>query len=494
MFGTGQGKADTTRKLAVLETLSASVMIADNERNIVYINKALCDFLTDNEAAIQKDLPSFKVDGLVGTNIDMFHKNPDHQKSMIAKMSGMFETTIEVGGVKFDLIAQPIMNGAKRIGTVVEWRDAAERIARQDYQAQIEAVGRSQAVISFDAYGNIQNANEGFCGATGYALDEIVGQHHRIFMPRDTANQPEYEAFWESLRGGQAQVAEFERVTKAGDPLWIRASYSPLLGTDGKVYKVVKFAVDITDEVTARDRREKAQAAIRADLEQITGAVSSANQQASTVASSADQASDNVQAVAAGIEELVASVNEINQQVVEASTVSRRAEAEAERTTVTVSGLSDAASEIENVVKLISDIAEQTNLLALNATIEAARAGEAGKGFAVVASEVKSLATQTGKATEEIGQSIQKVLGSTNEAVEAIKIISDTIVKVNEITTTISSAVEEQSATTSEMSGSMQVASDGVRQITEGVREIADAATLVDESVQKVQQAASALG
>lgn len=494
MLGLLSNSLETKRLLNVLENLSASVMIADNDRNIVYINKALISFLTESENAIQKDLPAFKVAGLVGGNIDVFHKDPSHQKRMITAMDGLFETMIEVGGMKFDLIAQPIMEGGKRLGTVVEWRDAGDRLARQDYQAQVEAVGRSQAVISFDPDGIILDANDNFLAATGYTLDEIVGKHHKIFCAPEHAASSEYQQFWADLGNGQPSMGEVERRNKAGQELWLNASYSPLLDHKGKVYKVVKFATDITEIVQRRAKRRDAQAEMSRDISDITGAVSSANMQASTVAGSADQASENVQAMAAGIEELVASVNEINQQVVEASTVSRQAEKEAERTTQTVAGLSEAASEIENVVKLISDIAEQTNLLALNATIEAARAGEAGKGFAVVASEVKSLATQTGKATEEIGHSISKVLTSTGEAVDAIKIISETIMKVNEITTVISSAVEEQSATTSEMSGSMQVAADGVKQISDGVRDIAESAKLVDSSIQKVGEAASALG
>lgn len=494
MFGLSGSKTDVTRQLTVLENLSASVMIADNDRNIVYINKALISFLTENETAIQRDLPAFQVAGLVGGNIDIFHKKPDHQKKMISKMDGLFETMIDVGGVKFDLIAQPVMHGSKRLGTVVEWRDAADRLARQDFKAQVEAVGRSQAVISFTPDGIILDANANFLAASGYSLDEIVGKNHSIFATPEYANSDAFRKFWVDLRAGEGFVGEVERRNKAGQPLWLRASYSPLLDNNGKVYKVVKFASDITELVEQRANRQSAQEGIATDIHDITSAVSTASMRAATVSSSSEQASDNVQAMAAGIEELVASVNEINSQVVEASTISRQAEKEAEKTTHTVTSLSQAANEIENVVKLISDIAEQTNLLALNATIEAARAGEAGKGFAVVASEVKSLATQTGKATEEIGQSIGRVQTSTSEAVDAIQIISQTIMKVSEITTVISSAVEEQSATTSEMSGSMQVAAEGVMQISEGVREIADATQLVDGSIRKIQDATKALG
>jgi PAS domain S-box-containing protein len=484
----------TRRLMNVLDDLSANVMVADNDRNIVYLNKAVCAFLERSEASIREDLPDFSVDGLVGQNIDVFHKNPAHQKRLLSKMSNQFDATIEVGGVKFDLMARPVMDGKKRLGTMVEWRDAANRIAREDAQAQVEAIRRTQAVISFSPDGTILDANELFCSTTGYELDEIVGKHHSIFVRSEERKSESYRAFWEALASGTPHSGEYRRVRKDGSDLWIQASYTPLLAGTGEIYKVVKFAHDVSDMVAARARRQEAQDAISDEFGLISGAISTANGQAGSVADASQQASENVQSIAAGIEELLASVNEISRQVIEASSISQQAEKEAQNSTQIVSSLAEAANEIENVVKLISDIAEQTNLLALNATIEAARAGEAGKGFAVVASEVKSLATQTSVATEEIGQRIGRVQASTDEAVKAIKMISDTDVKINEITVAISSAVEEQSATTGEMSSSMQVAADGVLAINEGVREIAQATEMVDNSAQNVQQAAAALG
>src|SRR5262249_15463735 len=158
--------------------------------------------------------------------------------------------------------------------------------------------------------------------------------------------------------------------------------------------------------------------------------------------------STNVQTVASAAEELNASIGEIGRQVTQSAQIAGKAVSEAERTQATVRSLADGAQKIGDVVKLINDIAGQTNLLALNATIEAARAGEAGKGFAVVASEVKSLATQTAKATEEIAAQIGAIQNATGDAVGAIDGIGKTIAELSHIATAIASAVEEQGAAT----------------------------------------------
>jgi methyl-accepting chemotaxis protein len=210
------------------------------------------------------------------------------------------------------------------------------------------------------------------------------------------------------------------------------------------------------------------------------------SRQATAVAAAAEEASSNVQTVATAGEELSSSIQEIGRQVTQSTKIAGRAVEEANRTDGKIQGLADAAQKIGEVVSLINDIAAQTNLLALNATIEAARAGEAGKGFAVVASEVKALANQTAKATEEIGQQILGIQGSTRESVDAIKLISKTIGEIDEIATTVASAVEEQGAATQEISRNVQQAAKGTQEVssniagvTQGASETGSAATQV---------------
>jgi methyl-accepting chemotaxis protein len=236
---------------------------------------------------------------------------------------------------------------------------------------------------------------------------------------------------------------------------------------------------------------------LKSSANAMTSTADQASQRSTAVASASEEASVNVQTVASATEEMTASVQEISRRVTHSSEIATNAVREAEAANAKVEGLVSAAQKIGEVVSLINDIADQTNLLALNATIEAARAGEAGKGFAVVASEVKSLASQTGQATEEIGGQIAAIQASTTDAVSAIEAIAKTIGEISEVATTVASAVEEQDAATREIAENIQQAATGtqdvstnIAEVSRGVQETGSAASQVlDASVQLSQQA-----
>jgi methyl-accepting chemotaxis protein len=233
---------------------------------------------------------------------------------------------------------------------------------------------------------------------------------------------------------------------------------------------------------------------MRSSSESLSTTAGETSRQAATAAAGADQATANVQTVAAATEELSSSIMEIGRQVAQSAGIAAKAVDEAKKTDATVHGLAEAASKIGQVVKLINDIASQTNLLALNATIEAARAGEAGKGFAVVASEVKSLASQTAKATEDIALQITAIQNSTGEAVTAIKGIGATIAQINEIATGIASAVEEQSAATQEIARNLQQASVGTRDVTANMSGVTEGAGKTGSAAGKMLESTVELG
>jgi len=225
----------------------------------------------------------------------------------------------------------------------------------------------------------------------------------------------------------------------------------------------------------------------------MTGLAETGNGKAVAVASAAEQTSANVQTVATATEELSASIQEISKQVANSSRIANQAVEDARTTDGVVQELAVGAQKIGEIIQLINDIAGQTNLLALNATIEAARAGEAGKGFAVVASEVKSLATQTAKATDEISAQITQIQNSTGEAVTAIKNIGETIQQMSEIAAAIASAVEEQGAATLEISRNVQQAAQGTEEVTRSIVDVRQASTETGAASEQVLGAAGEL-
>ncbi|WP_158240483.1 methyl-accepting chemotaxis protein [Telmatospirillum siberiense] len=222
-------------------------------------------------------------------------------------------------------------------------------------------------------------------------------------------------------------------------------------------------------------------------------AAEEANGRTTSAAVAAEETSANVSTVSAATEELFSSIQEISRQISQSSMIATDAVSEAERTNQAMAALEDSVKRIGDIVELINSIASQTNLLALNATIEAARAGEAGKGFAVVASEVKSLATQTARATEDIQAKVAEIHTMTGSAVSAIRGIGETVGRMNEITTTVAAAVEEQGAATQEIAGSVHQAAEGTRQVSDDVSVAQRAASKTGSVAANVLGAAGSL-
>mgnify|MGYP001273428510 CR=1 FL=1 len=316
----------------------------------------------------------------------------------------------------------------------------ASKLQNAYFAGQIEAIGKSQAVIEFDINGIIQTANSVFLTAVGYRLDEIQGQHHRIFVAPEERDSKEYTDFWARLKSGQYDARVYKRLRKDGSEIWIQASYNPIKDANGIPYKVVKYATDVTRVI------------------QTSGM--------------AQESVYNLQSVATAVEELSASVKEISSNMVDSNNSTSGILQSSIQTYGETERLVSSVEKMSDVVNLINDIAGKINLLALNATIESARAGEAGKGFAVVASEVKTLATQTAKATDEIAEEISALQTIARTVAESVNHIRNDAQTVSEKVASTASAIEEQSAVTSEISGNTQRVAGSIEEIAYRINEL----------------------
>ncbi|PHS04017.1 MAG: chemotaxis protein [Blastopirellula sp.] len=352
-----------------------------------------------------------------------------------------------------------------------------QKLKNADSDGQIEAIGKAQAVIEFNMDGTIITANDNFLGAVGYTLDEIQGQHHRMFVESSFAQSGEYKAFWDKLNNGIYEAAEYKRVGKGGKEIWIQASYNPILDLNGKPFKVVKYATDVTKQVNLRNDLSDLIANVIESSGQFAEGSQVIAENSQQLAQGAQTQSASVEEMSASIEELTQSIESVkdnasdaNQVATETSQMAEEGGQAVQKSVEAMDLIKTSSEQISEIIQVISEIASQTNLLALNAAIEAARAGEHGLGFAVVADEVRKLAERSSEAAKEISslikESTQRVEdGATlSEQTGAAldKIIQGVEATANKISE-IATATMEQAQNANEVANAIQ----SVSQITE---------------------------
>ena len=411
----------------------------------------------------------------------------------------------------------PVFAGQRPVKVVKIATDiTATKLKAAEDAGKLDAISRVQAIIEFTPAGEVLTANKNFLNLLGYTLSEIVGKHHSIFCDPAYVRSDAYRSFWTDLANGNPNTTEFKRLGKGSRETWIQASYNPIFDMNGKVFKVVKFATDVTGRVNAvnalgqgltkladGDLEQSLEQPFPANLEKvradfnasvtrlreamrdvaqnagsISGGASEIRSAAEDLARRTEQQAASVEETAAALEEITTAVADAARRAEEAGRLVATTKKDAEQSGIVVKDailamgdIEKSSGQISSIIGVIDEIAFQTNLLALNAGVEAARAGDAGKGFAVVAQEVRELAQRSAQAAKEIKALISTSSAQVRQGVVLVdktgQALEEIVTRVEEIDRNVSAIVESS------------------REQSTGLREISSAVNIMDQGTQK---------
>jgi len=445
--------AENLRIKNALDKVESNVMLADANLNIVYMNETVTAMMSRNEAELKKVLPQFDARKLIGANIDLFHKNPSHQRGLLANLRTPYKTQIKVGTLTFGLTATPVIDArGERVGTAVEWRDRTAEVAVE------EEVG-----------GIVRAANDGDFSRR-LTLEGKDGFFKTLAEGINGLMQTSSVGLAEVVRvlGALAKGDLTEKIT------------NDYRGTFGQLKDDSNATVDKLTEIVGQIKGSTE--SINVASKEIASGNTDLSQRTEEQASSLEETASSMEELTSTVKQNAENAKQANQLAIGASDVAVKGGAVVGQVVTTMSSINESSKKIVDIISVIDGIAFQTNILALNAAVEAARAGEQGRGFAVVATEVRNLAQRSAAAAKEIktliGDSVEKVGTGTKLVDEAGKTMQEIVASVKRVTDIMS-----------EITAASQEQSSGIEQVNTAITQMDE---VTQQNAALVEQAAAA--